>query len=105
MLEDRFAQHDKVVVDKFVDPSADYEMSTYDYVVRPDTSSAAVTVTLPRVSEAKGRIYSIVARNGATNAVTVTHAGDSEGWSDITLNTDGAAALLYSDGMKWFNLV
>ena len=35
MLEDKFAQHDKVVVDKYHNPEASYTMSTSDYVLRP----------------------------------------------------------------------
>lgn len=56
-LEDRFAQHDKVIVDKYVNPAADYYMTTRDYVVRPtaDGDSGAFTVYLPPVAEAKGR--------------------------------------------------
>ena len=55
-LEDRGAQHDKVIVDKYVNPNDDYQMSTRDYVVRPsaDPTSGPITVTLPAVAEAKG---------------------------------------------------
>ena len=48
-LEDRFAQHDKVVVDKYTNPQADVQMNTWDYVVRPSANgvSGAWTLTLP----------------------------------------------------------
>src|SRR4030042_3649025 len=102
-LEDRGAQHDKVVVDKYVNPAADYYMSTYDYVVRPaaDGDSGAFTVYLPPVAEAKGRFYSIVCRNAdATNTITVADKDDSECWAgDITLNGKCARVLLYRDGL------
>jgi hypothetical protein len=105
-LEDRGAQHDKVVVDKYDDPSADYQMTTYDYVMRPIANdiSGPFTITLPPVAEAKGRIYSIVARTAdVTNTVTIEDCNnDSECWpGDITLNGKCDRALFYSDGLAW----
>jgi hypothetical protein len=105
-LEDRGAQHDKVVVDKYDDPSADYQMTTFDYVMRPIANSitGAFTLTLPPVAEAKGRFYSIVARTAdVTNTVTIEDCNnDSECWEgDITLNGKCDKALLYSDGLCW----
>lgn len=103
-LEDRGAQHDKVIVDKFTDIVDDYQMTTRDYVVRTHTDGETgnVEITLPPVSEAKGRFYTIVPRqidNGTK--VTITDFGDSEGWVDITLDTLQFGSLLYSDGVKW----
>ena len=99
-LEDRFAQHDKVVVDKYVNPVAAYQMRTYDYRVRPDASLGGFQITLPPVAEAKGRWYSIVLRGG--NGVTVVHKGDSECWlGAITLDGKCDRVLLYSDGLCW----
>lgn len=100
-LEDRGAQHDKVVVDKYHNPIADYQMSTRDYVLRPDSSAGAITITLPPVAEAKGRWYSIISRGGP--GVTIQdHGNDSECWQgDIVLNTRCDRCLLYSDGLAW----
>jgi len=104
-LEDRGAQHDKVIVDKYVGPNADYEMSTYDYVLRPEADgvSGAITITLPRVSEAKGRFYSIICRNAdAVNTVTIQDRDDSECWAkDIVMNGKCDRLFLYSDGLAW----
>lgn len=107
-LEDKSAQHNRVVVDKYVNPTANYEMNTYDYVVRPSAnpSTGAITITLPRVAEAKGRFYSILARDAdGTNTITVQDQDDSELWSDITLNGPGDQVLLYSDGIHWWTVV
>jgi len=107
-LEDKFAQHDKIVVDKYVNPTEDYEMKTYDYVVRPSANptTGAIKITLPRVAEAKGRFYSILARDAdGTNTITVQDQDDSELWSDITLNGPGDQVLLYSDGIHWWTVV
>lgn len=107
-LEDRFAQHDKVVVDKYETPIADYIMSNYDYVLRPyaDVGTGPFTIVLPPVSEAKGRWYSIICRNAdAVNAITITDRDDSECWAgDITLDGKCDRALLYSDGLAWIVL-
>jgi len=108
MLEDRFAQHDKVIVDKFNDVGEDYQMKTYDYVMRPsaDGTSGAITITLPPVAEAKGRLYSIICRNAdAVNTVTIQDKDDSECWpGDITMNGKCDAVLLYSDGLAWLTI-
>jgi hypothetical protein len=100
-LEDRGAQHDKVPVDKYHDPVADYEMSTRDYVLRPDSSEGAITITLPPVAEAKGRWYSIISRGGP-NVTIEDNNDDSECWQgDIVLNGACDRCLLYSDGLAW----
>ena len=110
MLEDRGAQHDKVPVDKYHDPSADYVMTTRDYVMRPSAIGPAVggngpiTITLPPVSEAKGRFYSIICRNAdAVNTVTIEdNNNDSECWpGDLVMNGKCDRAFLYSDGLAW----
>ena len=105
MLEDRFAQHDKEVVDKYIDPAGSVEMSTRDYVVRPSATTAPMVLVLPPVSEAKGRFYSIVVRAAdAINTITVTDRDDSECWADIVLNNKCDRLLMYSDGLLWHPL-
>lgn len=105
MLEDRFAQHDKEVVDKFIDPAASVEMVTLDYVIRPSALTAPIVIVLPAVSEAKGRFYSIVVRAAdVVNTITVTDKDDSECWTDIVLNNKCDRLLLYSDGLFWHAL-
>lgn len=106
MLEDRFAQHDKIPGDTYVAPVADYTMRTFDYRLRPaaDTPTGPFTITLPPVAEAKGRWYSIIARNAdAVNTITIEdNNDDSECWlGDIVFNGKCDRALLYSDGMAW----
>ena len=106
-LEDRGAQHDKVVVDKFIDPAASVEMTTRDYVIRPsaDAVSGPIVLVLPPVAEAKGRFYSICVRDAdVVNTITVTDRDDSECWADIILNTKCDRLLMYSDGLLWHPL-
>ena len=105
MLEDRFAQHDKEVVDKFIDPTGSVEMTTLDYVVRPSALTAPMVIVLPPVSEAKGRFYSIVVRDASVvNTITVSDKDDSECWQDIVLNGKCDRLLMYSDGLFWHAL-
>lgn len=104
-LEKNNEQHYREVVDKFVDPSTNYALTTRDYVIRPvcNRESGPITLVLPAVAEAKGRFYSIIVREAdLTNTVTVTHRLDSECWlADIVLNNPCDRLLLYSDGLAW----
>ena len=113
MLEERFAQHDKIPGDKYVEPDGrSYEMSTRDYIVRPQTYAwnavtergGPIVITLPRVAEAKGQWYSIIARRAdETNTITVQNRGDSECWvADMLFKYKCKRILLYSDGLAWF---
>jgi len=106
MLEDKARQHDQQVVDKYHDPIANYTMSTRDYVVRPSANNVtgAITITLPPVAEAKGRFYSITARDAdVVNTVTISdNNSDSECWkADVVLNRPCDGVLIYSDGLRW----
>lgn len=107
MREDRFIGQD-TVVDKYHAPNANYEMTTRDYVLRPeaDGDSGAIVISLPPVSEARGRFYSIVCRNAdAVNTVTIQDLDDSECWAgDVVMNGKCDSELFYSDGMMWHAL-
>jgi len=105
-LEHNNEQHYREVVDKYVNPVADYAMTTRDYVVRPAVgpTTGPITVTLPPVAEAVGRWYSIVCRDAdVINTVTITHNNDSECWAnDIVFNGKCDRCLFYSDGLAWY---
>ena len=104
-LEQNNEQHYREVVDKFVNPVANYQMTTRDYVVRPSANpdTGAITITLPAVACAVGRFYSIICRDAdAHNTVTVADNDDSECWhGDIVLNSVCDRLLMYSDGLAW----
>jgi len=108
-LEQNNEQHYREVVDKYVNPVDDYQMTTRDYVVRPgaDGDSGPIVLTLPPVAEAKGRFYSIIVRNAdALNTVTVQDKDDSECWiGDIVFDGKCDRGLFYSDGLAWFPLL
>lgn len=103
MLDNKFMQQ-VCVVDKFVDPNADYQMTSRDVVVHAsaDTISGPITITLPKVSEVKGRIYSIISRTASdTNTITIS-SDSSAGWSgDYVLTSVNDYMVFYSDGSKW----
>ena len=72
-----------------------------DQVVLVDTSSAAVTVTLPSVAECRGLFFSIRC-SAYTSTGTIQDQDDSAAWAgDITFDAVGDKVLLYSDGMTW----
>ena len=104
-LELNNEQQYREVVDKYINPNADVQMTSRDYVVRPsaDAVSGAITVTLPPVSEARGRFYSVVARQAdAVNTITITDNDDSECWlADIVFDGKCDKMLFYSDGLCW----
>jgi len=58
------------------------------------------------VAEAKGRFYSIIARDAdGTNTITIQDKDDSECWeADIVLNGKCDSELLYSDGLAWIRV-
>jgi hypothetical protein len=105
MSLERLGEQHVGVVDRYVNPSADYQLTTYDQQIRPaaDAESGPITITLPPVAEAKGRFYSIVVRDAdAVNTVTIEDKDDSECWiGDIVLNGKCDRVLLYSDGLCW----
>ena len=107
-LEDRGAQQDKEIVDKYINPNAAFQMRTYDYVVRrsADGDSGPIIILLPPVAEAKGRFYSIVVRNAdAVNTVTIADKDDSECWlGDMVFDGKCDKILMYSDGLAWLAL-
>jgi hypothetical protein len=67
-----------------------------------NTANPSWTLTLPPVSEAAGFIYSLHATIANAQAVTVTDHGDDPDFTNLTLDADGDAALLYSDGARWW---
>ena len=70
-----------------------------------NTANPSWTLTLPPVVEAAGLLFSIVSVIADVQAVTVTDAGDDANFVDLTLDTTDDAALLMSDGNRWWVLV
>ena len=108
MLEDRFAQHDKIPGSKYVEVFEDYELRTWDQVVLADTivNNQPVTMTLPPVAEAKGRFYAVtVYKADSTRPLTIKDNGDSMSWTDVIVEYPGAKYLFYSDSKSWHVMI
>lgn len=98
-LEKRFIEQDAVVgkVARFTEAAV---MKVTDYVVRTDSTAGAMTITLPSVAEAKGRIYSIY-HETSDNNLTVADQSDSQAWSNQVITAAGGYLTVYSDGFRW----
>jgi hypothetical protein len=103
MLEERKAGiNDGQVRDKYEFVTTTLVMDVYDEVVECDSTGGAFTVTLPLVSCAKGKIYTIklVTDNGD---ITIEDQDESKHWGgDYTLDDAGDGYAFYSDGRKWW---
>lgn len=80
------------------------QLDVNDQVLLADMTSGAGTVTLPPVSEAAGRIYTVRVVAG-TNTLTVAAYGDSIALAPIsqgTKNLTDDREAYYSDGFAWY---
>jgi hypothetical protein len=80
-------------------------LEVYETVCDVDNNNASYTVTiyLPSVAAAKGRMYAIRATDFGAGVI-IADQDDSLEWSDLTTDADGEYTLLYSDGRQWFSL-
>jgi len=84
--------------------SDDATLEVYEQVVSVDSSSAAITITMPSVEEAAGMAFDIDAPSGGSNAVTINDAGGTsilDKGSTNTLDADDDYVTLVSTGKKW----
>ena len=97
--------NDIQVVDKGkVVDNADASLAVTEQHVTVKSDTAAVTLTLPDVSEAKGKMFSIVALDGLANNVTVQDNNESLEWTDVVMAGTLACLLLFSDGRTWYTI-
>jgi hypothetical protein len=85
--------------------TAHYELKPYEHRVLVDSTSGAITITLPPVALAAGKFYSIICITYGSE-VTIADNDDSYSWSDegSSIDAAGDGALYYSDGFTWFNI-
>ena len=88
-----------------VHKTASATLAFYEQRCTVDSTLGAVTITLPPVTEAVGRCYSIICTT-FVSAVTIADNDDSYSWADETSSVAAAGdgALYYSDGFTWWNL-
>jgi len=88
--------------------TADVTLEVYEQVIYCNNTVASFTITLPSISEAAGKLYSIkLITDSGVNTVTVEDQSDSYDFAEggafiLTAATD--FVLLYSDGFKWYTL-
>ena len=81
-------------------------MTVLEQVVLISTASGyAMTITLPSVVAAKGRIYTfrLIASGSSENAV-VQDLNDDAAFTTLNTTTAADTLVLYSDGFKWLEL-
>ena len=91
---------------RFLEIAASATLGVNDNIVDVTGFAAAVTVTLPPVAEASGRMFAIsVFGDASINTVTIKDQADSIQWVDQVVNTtNGGELLVYSDGRKYWIL-
>jgi len=108
---ERNPREQETIVDVFTEVHANYQMKISDYVVRGRCGGLGhhypgFTITLPDVARAAGKFYSILARHADLgHVITIHDQHDSECWEgDYALNAPCECVLLYSDGLKWWDV-
>jgi hypothetical protein len=84
--------------------TANYTASVGDYTILCNTTSGAITISLPPVSGCSGRIYVIKKISSATNNVTVAgyYTGDTiDGTTTKTIINQYSTLMIQSDGTQW----
>ena len=97
------------VIHKRVLKTANYTVTTSDYIIGVDTSSGTLRLTLPAAASAldgQSWIIKDEGGNASSNNVTITGSADSdtiEGQKEVVLESSNASVHLYCDGAsKYF---
>jgi hypothetical protein len=80
-----------------------YTVSLNDAFVPVNATSGAITVTLPKVAECKGKMIVIKKTDASANAVTVDGNGSEtiDGATTNALSSQYDSVSLMSDGTQW----
>jgi len=94
------------LVMKHVSKSSAYTASVADSIIGVDTTSSAVTITLPSAGAIAGKVYIIADEGGnaGSNNITVATEGSEtiDGSSTATINSNYGTLRIYSDGTNFF---
>jgi len=85
--------------------TADYTVTGADNTVLANTTTGAITITLPAPASFAGRIYTIkkIGTGGIDNALTVSPAsGTIDGGSSYVIYNDWTYVTLQTDGTNWY---
>jgi len=88
---------------KFAVKTAACTLGIYEQVIRANTTTAAFTITLPNVVEAKGMIFSIFLETDGGD-LTIQDQDESYDWTDLTCDDALDGYLLMSDGYVWWTI-
>jgi len=84
--------------------TSNYNVQLSDGTILVNTTSGAVTITLPSASSATGLMFDIKLIAGTNNLIINTVSGNIDGSSSITTNTTYAAYSFQSDGSNYWIL-
>ncbi len=85
--------------------SANYSIIGTDNTILANTTSGAITLTLPAVSSIAGRIYTIkkIGTGGIDNQLTITPTSSTiDGGSSYVIYNDWTYVTLQTDGSNWY---
>lgn len=85
--------------------SNNFSVQTDDYLIGVDSSSNAVTVTLPAASAVANKKFIIKDEGGAAetyNIIVDSVSGNIDGSSSITISINYTSVTVYSDGTNYF---
>lgn len=86
--------------------TASYTATDTDVVILCDTTTSAITITLPAASGRSGKFYVIHRKAGTTNSITIDpNASETiDGATTITVPTAaGSSKWIFSDGTSWYS--
>ncbi len=81
--------------------TANYAVGELDRVISVDSSSGAVTVTLPAPAEVTGQRFAIKRKTGANTVSVVPAAGSIDGAGSVALSSIGDYVEVVSDGSRY----
>lgn len=105
-MEPRIGRDEREVVrDSFEAITETGTLDVWDLVTHVDSTDGTITITLPSVEAARGKIYTITCETFSSN-ITISDAGDDTIFTTALIFTAvDNYAVLYSNGTRWFVLV
>ena len=85
----------------------DLTLTIRDFVIEASPADDDITVTLPSVSEARGKIFTIQIIDSDTGDVYIDDKGDDPLWptsTDVDLTTQNDFIIVFSNGRHWYEL-
>ncbi len=84
--------------------TSSYSISATDCVILADSTSGALTLTLPTSVGVSGRQYTIKRLNGGSNAITLATTGSQsiDGNGSVVLTAQYERVTVISDGANWY---